>query len=63
MTVRIVPLRSREAGESRVEGSSVDRLALVARLSEVLWIRTGRVLPSYTRATMPVVLSTRHARV
>lgn len=60
MTVRIVRLRSREAGEAHVEGTPAERLRLVARLSEALWMRTGQVRPTYTRATMPVVLGTRH---
>ena len=62
MTARIVPLRSLEEGESLVEGLPADRLALVARLSMALWIRTGHSLPIYTRATMPVVLATRQGQ-
>jgi hypothetical protein len=62
MTVRIVPLGSREAGDARVGGTPAERLRLVARLSEALWVRTGRPLPNYTRATMPVALGTRHDR-
>ncbi len=56
MTARIVPLNSREAGEARVAGTIAERIALVAELSEMMWARTGRPLPSYTRATMPVVI-------
>ena len=55
MTARIVPLRSREAGEARVGGTAAERLALVRALSEQLWARSHRPLPAYTRATMPVV--------
>jgi hypothetical protein len=62
MTVRVVPLGSREAGEARVDGTPAERLRLVCRLSEALWLRTGHVLPVYTRATMPVALGTRHDR-
>jgi hypothetical protein len=62
MTVRVVPLGSREAGEARVEGAPAEQLRLVSRLSEALWARTGRAFPTYTRATMPVVLGTRHDR-
>lgn len=61
MTVRIVPLRSREASESRVGGTAVDRLNLVAVLSKTLWARTRRPLPAYTRATMPVVFIPLHS--
>lgn len=56
MTARIVPLNSREAGEARVGGTIAERIALVAELSEMMWARTGRPVPSYTRATMPVVI-------
>ena len=62
MTVRVVPLNSPEAGEARVGGTAADRLALVARLSESSWARTRRPLPSYTRATMPIVIMALGAR-
>ena len=55
---RVVPLRSREAGDARVGGTVAERVALVAELSRMLWARTGRANPTYTRATMPVVIST-----
>ena len=58
MTVRVVPLWSDEAGESHVGGTGADRLALVRTLSEELWARTHRPLPTYTRATMPVNVTT-----
>ena len=57
MTVRLVPLQSLEAGEARVGGSAGERVALVARLSEMLWLRTGYPFPEYTRATMPIVVT------
>ena len=56
MTVRIVPLSSREAGEVRVGGTAAERVAIVARLSELLWAHTRQPLPTYTRATMPVAI-------
>ncbi len=56
MTVRVVPLTSTEAGDSRVGGTVAERVALVLRLSEDLWTRTQRPLPTYTRATMPFAL-------
>jgi len=56
MTVRIIPLNSRTAGEARVAGTVAERLALVAELSEMMWTRTGQSRPVYTRATMPVVI-------
>ncbi len=61
MTVRVVPLHSPEAGDSRVGGTVAERVALVGTLSEALWARTHRPLPTYTRATMPVVLTPLHA--
>lgn len=63
MSARIVPLRSAEASEARVAGTVDERLALVARLSREAWALTGRAVPSYTRATMPVRITTlREAR-
>lgn len=58
MTVRIVPLASREAGEQPTSPeSATERLALVRELSERMWRLSGRPLPSYTRATMPIRVS------
>lgn len=62
MTVRLVPLHSREAGEARVGGTAAERLALVIRLSEASWKRTGQPFPEYTRETMPVAISRLGAR-
>ena len=62
MTVRVVPLKSREAGDARVGGTVAERVALVARLSEMQWTLTGKPLPSYTRATMPIVVAPLRAR-
>jgi hypothetical protein len=62
MPVSIVPLRSDEAADARVGGTVADRVALVAELSKVMWARTGKPLPTYTRATMPVVMTTLGAR-
>jgi hypothetical protein len=58
MTARVVPLRSDEAGDARVGGTAEERLALLAELSRRMWALTQRPLPSYTRSTMPVKLST-----
>ena len=57
MTVRVVPLRSREASDARVGGSVAERVSLVGQLSEMLWTQTGRPRPRYTRTSMPVVLT------
>ena len=56
MTVRVVPLASREAGDARVGGTPQERLALLAALSQQQWALTGRPRPAYTRATMPVAI-------
>jgi hypothetical protein len=61
MTARVVPLRSREAGEPPCPPTASERIALVTRLSREMWALTGRPLPSYTRKTMPVVLTRRGA--
>ena len=62
MTVRVVLLRSREAGDSRVGGTVAERVSLVGVLSADVWARTHRPMPTYTRATMPVVVTTLNAR-
>jgi hypothetical protein len=58
MTARVVPLHSDEAGDARVGGTPDERLALLSELSRRMWALTQQPLPSYTRATMPVRLST-----
>ena len=58
MTARVVPLTSDAAGDARVGGSVAERLALIAELSHRAWSLTKRPLPSYTRRTMPVRLTT-----
>ncbi len=54
MTVRVVPLTSREASESRVGGTPSERLALLTELSLSAWALTGRPFPTYTRAMTPI---------
>ncbi len=61
MTVRVVPLRSPEAGDGRVGGTPSERVSLVSVLSADLWARTQQPLPSYERAAMPVCVVTRQA--
>jgi hypothetical protein len=58
MTARVVPLRSDDASDARVSGTAAERLELLAELSRRMWALTERPLPSYTRSTMPVRLST-----
>jgi hypothetical protein len=43
MQARVVPLDSRQAGDSFVEGSPSQRVALVAELSRRAWALTGFV--------------------
>jgi hypothetical protein len=62
MTVRIVPLNSHQAGDARVSGTAAERVALIAELSRMLWARTGRPLPQYTRSTMPIAFTRLDAR-
>lgn len=57
MTARVVPLRSREAGEPPCPPTASERIALVTRLSREMWALSGRPFPSYTRETMPIVLT------
>ena len=54
MTVRRVPQGTPEAGAAHVGGSIDERLALVSVLSLAAWRNTGRPLPDYRRADMPV---------
>ena len=58
MTARVVPLENDDAGDGRVAGSATQRLAILADLSRRMWALTGRPYPSYTRATMPVKITT-----
>ena len=58
MTARVVPLASDDAGDGRVGGTAADRLVLLADLSRRMWELTRRPHPTYTRATMPVKLTT-----
>ena len=55
MTVRVVPLNSREAADARTGGTVAEWVALVAMLSGMQWALTRRPLPAYSRETMPVV--------
>jgi hypothetical protein len=58
MTVRIVPLSSDAAGDPRMGGTVDERVAAVAELTDQAWILAGPAFPSYTRATMPVAITT-----
>jgi hypothetical protein len=58
MTARVVPLTSAEAGDPRMGGTLEQRLDAVAALTAEAWRVSGRPLPQYTRATMPIVVRT-----
>jgi hypothetical protein len=58
MTVRIVPLNSREAGDARMGGTVAERVAVVAEITAIGWTLANRPFPAYTRAGMPVVVTT-----
>ena len=60
MTVRVVPLVSREADDARTGGTIEERLSAVDALTAEAWRLSGRPLPSYTRKTMPVAVRTLH---
>jgi hypothetical protein len=60
MTARVVPLGSEEAGDMRMGGTPDARVAAVAELTLEAWRLAGRALPRYTRATMPVVVTSLH---
>jgi len=58
MTARVVRLTSPEAGDSRMGGTLEQRVAAVTELTLEAWRLSGRTLPTYTRATMPIVIAT-----
>jgi len=58
MTARVVSLRSAEAEDARMGGSAEDRVAAVSELTAEAWRLSGRPFPTYSRATMPIVVST-----
>lgn len=58
MTVRVVPLRSHEAADGLVGGTATKRLALLRELSQRMWTLTRQPVPSYSRSTMPVRITT-----
>lgn len=58
MTARVVPLGSPESGDPRMAGTANARVAAVAELTLEAWRLSGRPLPSYSRATMPIVVTT-----
>jgi hypothetical protein len=58
MTVRIAPAGSPEAGDARMGGTVGERIAVVHELTVVGWALAKRKMPSYTRATMPVRVTT-----
>ncbi|MDB4913833.1 MAG: hypothetical protein JWM95_1477 [Gemmatimonadetes bacterium] len=58
MTYRVVPLGSREASSAHLGMTASQRLNMLEELSHMTWVATGLPLPTYSRAEMPVTLST-----
>jgi hypothetical protein len=58
MTARVVPLDSPDAGDPRMGGPADALMAAVTALTEEAWRASGRPFPTYTRATMPVRVTT-----
>ena len=58
MTIRIVQQGSEEAGDARMGGTVEERVAAVTALTLEAWRLSGRPFPVYTRATMPVTVTT-----
>jgi hypothetical protein len=62
MTVPVAPLndpRNDHLDDLRDAGGAAQRIAAVSALTLHAWTLAGRALPAYTRATMPVVVTTR----
>lgn len=60
--LRAVVRAQLDARMSRGKPSAMERLLMLAEVSTHAWVRTGRELPGYTRATMPVVVTTLDGR-
>ncbi|MGH7582704.1 MAG: hypothetical protein ACREL5_05720 [Gemmatimonadales bacterium] len=58
LSCRVVPLGSPAASDARLGADAAERLRMLAELSHMAWLESGRPFPRYTRATMPVRLST-----
>lgn len=58
MTYRVVALASAAASDTRLGPTVHERVEMVAALSRAAWTASGRLLPSYARADMPLRLST-----
>ena len=58
MSYRVVRLDSAEANRSPAGSSDVERSEMMMPLAIAAWVGSGRTLPSYTRATMPIRLTT-----
>ncbi|HEX9484511.1 MAG TPA: hypothetical protein VF929_08010 [Gemmatimonadaceae bacterium] len=56
MTYRVVSLHSDEARDARLGSTVEERLAMLRELSRMAWFASGRALPVYSRAEMPVRL-------
>ena len=62
MTYRVVALDSAEASEAPTGADAVESSAMMAELSISAWVASGRALPSYSRARMPIRITTLEAQ-
>jgi hypothetical protein len=64
MTVRKFRLGDPEADDVRMGGTVAERIEALTALTAIAWETSKRPLPTYTRATMPIVVTTlaAHAR-
>ncbi len=58
MSYRVVRLDSAEARRSPAGASDAERSEMMMPLAIAAWVGSGRALPSYTRADMPIHLAT-----
>jgi len=58
MTYRLLALKDQQAGDARLGASVAQRLEMLAELSRLAWEASGRDMPQYARATMPVRMTT-----
>lgn len=54
ITIEIVPLHSDAAGDPRVGGTAEERLAIVTELTLLGWELSGKPMPTFTPANMPM---------
>lgn len=58
MTYRFIPLATDETRDARLGATIKQRLDMLAELSNLAWVATGRPFPNYDRRHMPVRFTT-----